>query len=573
MRGTWLWGVVCVCGVVSACGAEAPPYEDLRLRDALGADPAVVTALPADAREQLLHRMLTTRSAQTQSEKVPNEKGRSPSAEVNEVDGARAERDEDSLLVWKARVDDGNIVAEPHPDPRAGDTGGLDPLPELPAVEGTPPEGTAREESRALAGEGGRTVRELMKVTGAKHVARVVGWPAAAAAIDDTVYVNASWLVLLAMNEPEDAGTSTLTANGVSFNVRPSGLRGNPYRLYATLGECRDDVTSRCQACLDHGACDDDAALEDFADGREECGYLLAPRGDIDAGPDAAPISRVDELCAMALLSVSTVAECVRDERCLVPTGSRKSTSLPAADAFLQDDRCVRALNLCLSGSDEGGDAGPRPLSLGDVKVSGCSDPVAACSSSCKGCDKACSSGKCSGGSGPSCTSCKNCSSCSGCDSNTRSGDSSGYGSGGSGNPAPVPTGTTGGGGGSSGGGSGGGGSGGGTGGGGTGGGGSSSSSGGGGCGKSSSSGTSESGSNCSSCKSCSSSSSSSSGSSGGSSSSSCGTCKSGNSSNCKCETAPDPAPLAPFSSFFWLALPLVYLGKNARVRREGSRA
>ncbi|WP_394826982.1 hypothetical protein [Pendulispora albinea] len=595
MRGTWLWAVVSTGGIISACAADAPPYQDLKLRDALGADPTVLAGLPSDAREMLLHRMLATRDLQTEREALPNEKGRSPAAEVNAIDHARAERDEDSLLVWKARAEGGSIIAEPQPDPRAvdgkdgGDGSRLEPLPELPALEGTPPDATSNAESRALAGEGGRTVRELMKITGAKRVSRVVGWPAAVAAIDDTVYVNAGWLVLLADNEP-DAGA----APGISFAVKPAALRGNPYRLYATLAECRNDVTSRCQSCLSSGSCDEDATLEDFADGRQECAYLLEPRAPSDGGPDAAaPVSRIDELCAMSLLSVSTVAECVRDERCAVPTGSRKSTSLPAADAFLRDDRCVRALNLCLSGSDEGSDAGPRPFTLIDVKVSGCSDPFAACSSSCKGCDNACSSGKCSGGSGPSCKSCSSCATCSGCGSSTRGGDSSGYGSGGSGNPAPVPTGSSGGGG-SGGGGSGGGGSGGG----------SSDSSG--GCGKSKSGGSSSDSKSCksASCNACSSSGSSSS----GSSSSNCGSCKSSGGSgsgNCRCETAgvggtggagggappmlaggsgpsspsayptsattmPAPSsPLAPASTFFWLGLPLAYLAKHARARKD----
>lgn len=51
---------------------------------------------------------------------------------------------------------------------------------------------------RALAGHAGVELRILLAASGAHHLRRVVGWPIGAVAIDDTLYVNAAWLVALA---------------------------------------------------------------------------------------------------------------------------------------------------------------------------------------------------------------------------------------------------------------------------------------------------------------------------------------------------------------------------------------
>jgi hypothetical protein len=439
-----VFGAAFALMVNAACSDSAPPLEELSMRDALGADPTVVHGLPPAAQEALADKFQSTLETQISNDEAEAAGAITPAQEVRAIDDARLSKELDALLAADVTVSNGKLVAHA----RGISSAHVSPppsLPPLPQIEGDEPTITKDEETRALSGNAGDVVRHILAQTHARRVMRVTGWPMAAVAIDDVVYVNASWLVAMSAREPKtatpNAALSAGSQGGVSF-ITPQSLRGNPYHLYDTLNQCIGDVQSRCQTCLAGGACDDNATLGDFNDGKSECSYLLAggTRPVYSGGPVV--YSRVQELCAMALLDVCTVADCVTKESCTLPVGLSVSASvtlsssmLVSADVFVTDDHCVKALDLCLSGTPFGLDAG-FDLSL-DIKVEGCDDPFKSCGSAFAACGSTCSTGRCTGtSSGASCTSCGGCGSCSGFGSDSRTsgscgGSNTGYGSGG----------------------------------------------------------------------------------------------------------------------------------------------
>ncbi|HEX3343247.1 MAG TPA: hypothetical protein VHS09_01690 [Polyangiaceae bacterium] len=588
-----------------ACSSPAPPYADLSLRDALGADPSVIAALPLAEQVTIADHFEEQRAAETDADAVPLTAPSTPQEVLRAMDEARRAAGDDALVVAQLHATGGALGVKALPGSAAGQGSPV----ALPPLEGEPATETADAEARALDGKAGQVLGDVVRATGARRLVRVTQWPTGVVAVDGVAYVNGSWLVAMSALEPRDAGKPRPVLLGVPLQppvtLTPLTLRGSPFATYPTLASCVADVTARCETCLGGGACDSSATLKDFSSGRSECAFLV---------DDGGSSQSIEELCLLALTSIDTIAQCVEADGCTPPPGNEDTVAgLPAADAFLGNDTCVRSLNLCLSGQNEPLDGGASTTNI-DVDVKGCLGPFEACASAFQALGDACTSDKCSGHGGPSCSSCSGCATCSSCSSDTRTGKGTGYGSAGTGqNPSQgssssssgSASGTsstssgggstssgsgTGSGGGSSSGGSGGGSSAGGSsssGAGGSSGGGSSG--GGGGCtgGGSSGAGASScaacSGGGCSGCSSCAGSSSSSgSGSSssssgggsgcqgcggGGSGSSSGGGGSGGGGSNCnQCETATanDSAPEPPVS-LLWMALPVVYLGRTAR--------
>jgi hypothetical protein len=369
----------------AAC-SNAPPLAELPLRDALSATPEAIAELPESARRSLADRLESARKVPQPREPAPTQA--TAADEVRTVDAARIARGADALVIaldkessLHVHVDDGAPIDAP-----------------LPALEGAPATDTADDEARAIDGRAGAILVDLAKVSGARHVVRVTQWPIAAVAVGDTIYVNAAWLVALASLETSDAGAHRPL-------LHTTALRGNPYRTYDTLAACTNDVSTRCATCIASGVdCDETATLSDFGSGRAECDYL------------AADPQRVAQLCALALMSISSVSRCVNETAgCSIPSGTTNNTaSLSATSVFLSNSRCISALNQCLSGSTstaiapDAGESSSAPRS-----TEGCQDPFSACASSMKGCSKACQAGSCSGEKGDSCGG----SGCSSCDS------------------------------------------------------------------------------------------------------------------------------------------------------------
>ena len=536
--------------LVGCADSEAPPYDELMLRDSLRADPRSMETVPAPMKKALAERYERETETAEGSARIAAEPWRLSAQEmVTLVDEERAASSADAWVLAIVEAEGDAVAAHP-PKLRPSKAGGEDDtLPPLPALEGeAAPETTRDAEARALRGRAGAILRRLLLETGATRVVRVSGWPTGAVVVDDTLYVNGSWLVSMAALEEKEQAESALPPV-VLMQARPATIRGNPYATFTTLASCIADVVGRCEGCRSSGVCDESGTL-DFPDGRSECLFLLE---------DA---RRAEQLCVLALTSIATIAECVKADGCIPPTGGTTIGSLGAAEPFLAKDACVRSLNLCLSGTNEQKDAPPDDAHL-DVRVDGCNDPFKSCASFFGGCSQACEHGKCNGKSGPSCRSCnggQGCTRCSGCSSGSRGGAGSGYGSGGTGEDPNTSTSS-----------------------------GSSSGSSGSSSGSSGSSSASSSGSPGTG------SSSSSGGSSGGGSSSSSGGSSSGggcnnggcNNGGCsnggcsnggcgsgdgKCQEAPEPestpeelGPFGPASTLAWLLAPLLFLGKRAR--------
>jgi hypothetical protein len=196
----------------------SPPFDQLPLRDALCADPEVIASLPETSRIQLGTRFEGARENDVTIDRFATSNASTPATLVVVLDGVRQRRRGESLIV--GLLSDGaawaikDSAGPSHPAP-------------IPLVEGAAAAASATMERRALEGAAGTAVRELLAASGAHHLHRVVGWPVGAVAIDDTVYVNASWLVSLApaAEESIDGGALDGSAShggpGATVTFRP----------------------------------------------------------------------------------------------------------------------------------------------------------------------------------------------------------------------------------------------------------------------------------------------------------------------------------------------------------------
>ncbi len=183
---------------LAGCDDGAPPLDELPLRDALRADPAVIATLSDEARLRLAARLEAARTGDDASDPVAGDPiATQPAVLVTEADAARAQRAGDALIIGAI----GSGMARALPNAAAGASTPLPPL----EVEATAPALTALE-SRALRTDAAELLRGLIAASGAHHLRRVVGWPTGAVAIDDTVYVGAAWLAALAPAARTDGG-------------------------------------------------------------------------------------------------------------------------------------------------------------------------------------------------------------------------------------------------------------------------------------------------------------------------------------------------------------------------------
>ncbi|MFO0762803.1 MAG: hypothetical protein U0359_40575 [Byssovorax sp.] len=539
-RSLWTLAGACLVGAAGGCGGADPPFEELPLRDALTASPEAIAALAPEARKELGERMEQARAAQLDGEPAASGPNPTPAGLVRALDAVRELRGEDALVVAAIEPSAGAISFHPLVVELEGEDAG-----DLPPLEGAPGETTSTLEEGALDGRAGKVASALLHRAGAHRLVRVSAWPAGAVAADGVVYVNASWLVALAALDPEKPSKKADPVGPTPPPSKPAAVGGNPYLTYGSLDACTKDVSARCEDCLRAGGCDARATLSDFPNGEAECRFLAED-------PD-----RPRELCALALLSISTVTTCMRDgaPSCALPASENTSSDLPRAAAFLSDGFCVSALDTCLAGGNPGAGSGGTDIDV-NVSVQGCQNPFTACTSAFTSLEKACKAGSCTGSqnSGSSCTSCSGCkpshgnASCGG-SSSSSSGSSSGTGSSSSGGGSSTGTNTgsstgtntgssTGSGSGSSGSGSSG-----------------SGSSGSGSSGSSSGGGSTGSSGSCSSCNS---------GSSSSCSKCGCGGSSGSSGSNCKCQTE-DSSPAEPLGAMAWLFSPLVYVLRRGR--------
>ena len=207
----------CLLILFAGCDGGPPPFEELPLRDALCADPEMVASLTESAKSTLAARFEAARAGDVAIDEIGENVTAKPAAMVAALDRARQRRQSEALIVGTI----GNGVARP-----IGDCAIPPGAPALPPIEGVPADATAQIETRALDTQAGAVLRALLAASGAHHLYRVVGWPAGAVAIDDTVYVNASWLVGLAPGAGERADGGCVA--GSSSPGRSAGVVSRP---------------------------------------------------------------------------------------------------------------------------------------------------------------------------------------------------------------------------------------------------------------------------------------------------------------------------------------------------------
>ncbi len=361
--------------VVGGCVAEpTPPLGQLSLRDTLSAEPTVVASLPVDERTELARRFEVAR-AETHAPETVGGAGivaATTDEQLVAVDDLRKKRGVDAMIAARLEAKDAQVRATPFAielDPR-------DATPSTPlTVEGPAPTVTLDAEARALGGAAGMIVREAMRASGARHLVRVVGWPAALVVAGDTVYVNAAWLVAMGSVEPvPSTPPTTMPASGVGVSHPLLTLQGN------TLELCVTAATQECNQCpqTDGGVCAGSVTLLDMPNVQAECAFLQAD-----------PL-RFKELCGLYLVRFSGVASCLSTiPQCTLASGSLTSTSLPSAATFANDPACATKLDACLAG---GGGGGGTPSSSSN---SGCGCDCDKCCS-----DKGCGSLACKQGTG-----------------------------------------------------------------------------------------------------------------------------------------------------------------------------
>lgn len=166
-------GAACAITATEACSDSQPPLADLSMRDALGAEPAVVQRLPIESREALADEFKGALESQSVTEETEGAGAITPAEEVRTIDDARAVEEKDCLLAADITVVKGRLVAHARgfsePDASAQPA-----TPPLPPVEGDLPTTTKDDETRALAGAAGRVVSRMLVDTHARRVMRLV---------------------------------------------------------------------------------------------------------------------------------------------------------------------------------------------------------------------------------------------------------------------------------------------------------------------------------------------------------------------------------------------------------------
>jgi hypothetical protein len=182
-----------------ACGAEAPPLEELELRDALQAQPGVVAAMTLGARRDLARR-LADESELFRTELVAGDADvwqAWPEEQIRVADSFLEDRGEDAMVLSVVHLGDHEGELESW----ALDGHVLDGIqsvgPELPLLEGLVAEETEALEAAALEGRAGAIVQDIVDESGASRLERVEGWPVGVVAIGDFVFVNGAWLVAM----------------------------------------------------------------------------------------------------------------------------------------------------------------------------------------------------------------------------------------------------------------------------------------------------------------------------------------------------------------------------------------
>ncbi|WP_437572418.1 hypothetical protein [Sorangium sp. So ce542] len=380
--------VLLAIAALGACSAEAPPYDDLPLRDALSAAPEVLAALPEEALHDLAARLEEAHREQGEETPILDAEIASAPALVRSADAAREELGKDAIVLGALEPSAEGFALRS----LAAERGSERPV-ARPVLAGQPasPE-TAGLEGAALGGRAGAIVADLARRAGARELVRVTGLPAGAVALDRAVYVNAAWLVALSALSPSDAPALAGPQGGVALpelpRSEPQSVRANPYHLPGSVAECAAGVRDVC-TCAQAGRCEHERTDPRFADAQAECAWVNAGAMNAEA------------LCVLALMSIEGVKACV------LAAGSGACAALPiegrdGALAFAADAGCMAVLDRCLQygepTSPAGVPIGAPSGSSGDGDCgtcgggcAGCNEEIAACNENCSDCNQNCS--------------------------------------------------------------------------------------------------------------------------------------------------------------------------------------
>ncbi|HZS35984.1 MAG TPA: hypothetical protein VFF06_04120 [Polyangia bacterium] len=210
---------VALCVLWCGCSGEAPPLDELSLRDALRADPAIVVGLGAAERLQLADRFEEERERDRATAPQAVAPGSTAAQQVAAIDAPLEQRGEDAFVVARLELAERATLRAFTALKAEGAANGGEPL----ALDGPPAaDATAADETRALAGRAGDVLRALVAQSGARRLERVKQWPIAAVVSGDTIYVNASWLAAMAALESDAARAGSGGGGRVRLPARRS---------------------------------------------------------------------------------------------------------------------------------------------------------------------------------------------------------------------------------------------------------------------------------------------------------------------------------------------------------------
>ncbi|MDI1448258.1 hypothetical protein [Polyangium sp. 6x1] len=363
----------------TGCGEEVPPYDALPLRDALRAAPEVMASLPKETRREVASRLEEAGIAPVEERLVlPPRDITTIDTLASAADEEREEQGKDALVLGTIERQGTEFLVEAREAKEAGDTNE-----EPPKMRGRPGSTTAALEEAALAGRAGRWVRDLAKRSEAKEIVRTTGLPMGAWAFDDTLYVNASWLVALAALEEEGAPLAPAPAvvpmPGLPES-KPLSVDFNPYKLPDSVEECSLQVQTTC-ACATSGSCGHDVTDPTFADANAECAW-------VNQGA-----SNAAALCVLALMNIDGVRACVESGGSIC--AALPVTSREKALEFVASESCMSLLQQCLSdgslsGEPSGGSSSSSCGGCSGSSCDGCNNDCSKCNDSCSKCNQNC---------------------------------------------------------------------------------------------------------------------------------------------------------------------------------------
>ncbi len=372
-RTTWIATTLVLVG----CGQDAPPYDDLPLRDALRAAPEVVASLSFENRQDLARRLDAAGFAEDGATTLDLPDTVTIDSLSRVADEVREDQGHDALIV-------GEVVAEPSEFVVHGENIDDETLERLivgPIVlRGRPGAQTAPFEETALRGRAGKWLRELSGRTNAKTMVRTTGLPFGAWAFEDKLYVNASWLVAMSALEEEMVAPVSVNdlTTGQTPKKNPLTVDYHPYNLPETIAECAQQVQ---QTCVCGTSCTHEVTDPTFTSATEECAWVNE-----DASHPAA-------LCVLALMSIDDVRVCMESAGAAC-SGTSITTRKQAVD-FVKNAACMDLLDICLRDGYLPQPSSGSGSSCDGVDCDSCSNCGNGCSNSnnsCSSCNDDCSS-------------------------------------------------------------------------------------------------------------------------------------------------------------------------------------